>query len=313
MPKSPRPMDSPTAAPAIVVTGTLAYDTIHTPHGDARDVLGGSAVYFALGARLFARVGLIGVVGRDFRPSDRDLLGSLGIDLHGVTVEDGETFRWEGRYEHDLAEAHTLETRLNVLERFAPEVPERYHPADILFLANLAPDLQARVLAAFPRRPRIVAADTMNYWIEHARPELLDLLNHIDVLIINEGEAKLLAGEHHIIRAARAIRRQGNFDLVIKRGGYGALLFHGEDVFAIPSYPLEDVVDTTGAGDSFAGGFLGSLAVEPTRVRKAMVMGNLVASFTVESFSVQRLADLTQSQLFQRYLAFRDIVRLEDL
>lgn len=299
--------------PCIVVTGTVAYDTIHTPKGSAEGVLGGSATYFALAARLFERVGLIGVVGQDFRKKDLDILANQGIDLQGLNQVEGRTFRWEGRYTDDLSEASTLETQLNVLESFDPIVPSDYLSAPILFLANLSPELQLRVLDRFPRRPRIIAADTMNFWIEHAREPLLKLLNRVDLFIINEGEARLLSGEHHLVKAARSILSLGRFQLVIKRGGYGAVMFHEGSIFAIPSYPLEEVVDTTGAGDSFAGGFLGSLAIEPTRPRKAMIMGNLVASFTVESFSVEHLLDLTPKRLHERYLLFREIVRLDDL
>ncbi len=304
---------STSSGPDIVVTGTMAYDTIHTPTGSASEVLGGSATYFALAARLFNYVGIIAVVGNDFRSEDLDLLKSVGIDLTGVEQQAGPTFRWEGRYNNDLSEATTLETQLNVLASFQPAVPALYHHADILFLANLAPDIQLNVLNQYHRRPRMIAADTMNFWIENARPDLLTLLKQIDLFIINEGEARLLTGEHNVVKAARAIQALGSFDLVIKRGGYGAILFHNDEIFAIPSYPLEEVIDTTGAGDSFAGGFLGALSIEPTRIRKAMIMGNLVASFTVEAFSVKRLVELTWPVLKERYLAFREIVRLEDL
>ena len=301
------------SGPDIVVTGTMAYDTIHTPTGSAREVLGGSATYFALAARLFDRVGIIAVIGNDFRDNDLELLKSAGIDLTGVIRQDGPTFRWEGRYNNDLSEATTLDTRLNVLATFQPAVPPAYQQAGILFLANLAPDIQLKVLNQYRRRPRLIAADTMNFWIENARTDLLTLLKQIDLFIINEGEARLLTGEHNVVKAARAIQSLGPFDLVIKRGGYGAILFHNDEIFAIPSYPLEEVIDTTGAGDSFAGGFLGALSMEPTRLRKAMIMGNLVASFTVEAFSVKRLVELTWPMLKERYLAFREIVRLEDL
>lgn len=299
--------------PAIVVTGTMAYDTIHTPSGTASSVLGGSATYFALAARLFDHVGIVSVIGEDFLPEDKNRLIEAGIDLQGVRQVPGRTFRWEGRYTDDLAEAITIETQLNVLQSFSPSVPDPYKTCEILFLANLSPDIQLKVLEQFERRPRIVAADTMNYWIENTRRELMKVLSAVDLLIINEGEARLLSGEHNIIRAARAIQRLGSFDLVIKRGGYGAILFHNDEIFAIPSYPLEEVIDTTGAGDSFAGGVLGSLSIEPTRIRKALIMGNLVASFTVEAFSVERLVTLTWPMLKERYLAFREIVRLDDL
>ncbi len=297
----------------LVVVGTVAYDTIRTPRGEVREALGGSATYFALAAALFTRVGLVAAVGEDFRDGDRRTLADRGVDIAGLQTYPGESFRWVGEYPGDLAEARTLETRLNVLTQFDPVLPPAYRAPEVVFLAAIDPELQLRVLDRLERRPRLVACDTRDFWIEHTRPALLRVLARVDCVLINEGEARLLAGEHHVVKAARAIRRWGSFDLVVKRGGYGALLFRDDSVFAIPAYPLEDVVDTTGAGDSFAGGFLGALLREPTRVRKALVLGNVVASFTVEDFSVRRLAALTWPEVWRRYLEFRDIVRLEDL
>ncbi len=297
----------------VVVVGTVAYDTIRTPRGHAENVLGGSATYFALAARLFARVGLVAAVGEDFRPEDETMLRSHGVDLTGLHRYPGRCFRWVGEYHGTLDEARTIETQLNVLEQFRPELPESYRTPEILFLANLDPRLQRITLDQIRRRPKWITCDTMNYWIEHARSDLLKVFERVDLVLMNEGEAYLLAEDHNIVRAAQTIRRWGTFDLVIKRGGYGALLFRNEEVFAIPAYPLEDVVDTTGAGDSFAGGLLGSLVREPTRMRKALIMGNIVASFTVEDFSVRRLIRLSAEEVWKRYLTFRDIVRLEDL
>lgn len=297
----------------LVVVGTVAYDTIRTPMGEVREALGGSATYFSLAAALFTRVGLVAAVGEDFRDGDRQLLVERGVDVAGLQTYPGESFRWVGEYHGALDEAHTLETRLNVLTQFDPVLPPAYRAPEVLFLAAIDPELQLRVLDQLDRRPRLVACDTRDFWIEHTRPALLRVLERVDCVLINEGEARLLAGEHNVVKAAQVIRRWGSFDLIIKRGGYGALLFRDDSVFAIPAYPLEDVVDTTGAGDSFAGGFLGALLREPTRIRKALVLGNVVASFTVEDFSVRRLTALAWPEVWHRYLEFRDVVRLEDL
>ncbi len=296
----------------IVVAGTVAYDTIENLHGKREHVLGGSATYFAFASRLFASVGLIAVVGEDFSPEDETKLRNAGIDLSGLQKIPGKTFAWHGRYSDDLAEAYTIATHLNVLEKFEPQVPDTYQNAQILFLANLDPRHQLTVLESFHKRPRLVVADTMNFWIEHAPDDLKKVLQQIDILIINEGEARLLSGEHNIVRASRNIRKMGDFVLVIKRGGYGAILFRDDEIFALPSYPLEEVIDTTGAGDSFAGGMLGSLSYEPTRWRKALIMGNLVASFTVEEFSIEKLAAINYFNVIERYHVYRDIVRLDD-
>lgn len=296
---------------SLLVIGTLAYDTIETAHDRREGVLGGSATYCALAACPFAPPRLVGVVGRDFRPEDRRLLEEGGVDTRGLEVADGETFRWAGRYEPDWNTRTTLATHLNVLENFDPKVPEEFTDSRFVFLANASPLVQARGLDQV-ERPEFVLADTMNLWIETAREELLALLRRIDAIVLNDEEARMLTGESNLIRAAGAVLGLGPRYVVLKKGEHGAFVM-GDDVhFSLPAYPVRDVVDPTGAGDSFAGGFMGYLAevgsADPAHLRRAMLHGTVTASFCVESFSVDGLVARSRGDLDGRYDELLSIV-----
>ena len=292
---------------SILVVGSVAFDTIETPYGRAEEVLGGSAAYFAIAASYFARVKLVAVVGADFPAHERAFLASRDIDLEGLEVRKGRTFRWSGRYHEDMNVRDTLDLQLNVFSDFSPVLPARYRNAPFVFLANINPGLQGGVLDQLTQ-PRLIACDTISHWIEGARPELEALLKKVEVLIINDEEARLLSGEHNLVRAARKILALGPRTLLVKRGEYGVLLFSANSVFAVPAYPLEEVIDPTGAGDSFAGGFLGFLArsgdLSEANLRRAIVYGSVVASFVVEDFSLRRLHTLTRDDIDQRYRQF---------
>jgi len=292
---------------SILVVGSVAFDTIETPYGRAEEVLGGSAAYFAVAASYFARVKLVAVVGADFPAHERAFLASRDIDLEGLEVRKGRTFRWSGRYHEDMNVRDTLDLQLNVFSDFSPVLPARYRNAPFVFLANINPGLQGGVLDQLTQ-PRLIACDTISHWIEGARPELEALLKKVEVLIINDEEARLLSGEHNLVRAARKILALGPRTLLVKRGEYGVLLFSANSVFAVPAYPLEEVIDPTGAGDSFAGGFLGFLArsgdLSEANLRRAIVYGSVVASFVVEDFSLRRLHTLTRDDIDQRYRQF---------
>jgi len=285
----------------------VAFDTIETPYGRAEEVLGGSAAYFAVAASYFARVKLVAVVGADFPAHERAFLASRDIDLEGLEVRKGRTFRWSGRYHEDMNVRDTLDLQLNVFSDFSPVLPARYRNAPFVFLANINPGLQGGVLDQLTQ-PRLIACDTISHWIEGARPELEALLKKVEVLIINDEEARLLSGEHNLVRAARKILALGPRTLLVKRGEYGVLLFSANSVFAVPAYPLEEVIDPTGAGDSFAGGFLGFLArsgdLSEANLRRAIVYGSVVASFVVEDFSLRRLHTLTRDDIDRRYRQF---------
>jgi len=292
---------------SILVVGSVAFDTIETPYGRAEEVLGGSAAYFAVAASYFARVKLVAVVGADFPAHERAFLASRDIDLEGLEVRKGRTFRWSGRYHEDMNVRDTLDLQLNVFSDFSPVLPARYRNAPFVFLANINPGLQGGVLDQLTQ-PRLIACDTISHWIEGARPELEALLKKVEVLIINDEEARLLSGEHNLVRAARKILALGPRTLLVKRGEYGVLLFSANSVFAVPAYPLEEVIDPTGAGDSFAGGFLGFLArsgdLSEANLRRAIVYGSVVASFVVEDFSLRRLCTLTRDDIDRRYRQF---------
>jgi sugar/nucleoside kinase (ribokinase family) len=300
----------------ILVVGSVAFDTIETPFGRGDEVLGGSATYFSTAASYFTGVRLVAVVGEDFPAAHRDFLGSRNIDLDGLQVAPGATFRWKGRYGFDLNEAQTLDTRLNVFEGFRPQLPESFRDADVVFLANIDPELQLEVLRQV-RRPRIIACDTMNFWIAGKREALINTLRHVDILVINEGETRQLANEPNLVKAARAILALGPRTLVVKRGEYGVLVFGEHSIFSIPAYPLEEVFDPTGAGDTFAGGFLGYLAATGTfsdaAIRKAAVFGSVMASFTVEDFSLDRLRSVAWPDIEDRFRKFQALTSFEGL
>jgi sugar/nucleoside kinase (ribokinase family) len=301
---------------AILVVGSIAYDTVRTPFGEAQEVLGGSAAYFSVAASFFHPVRLVAAVGDDFRKEDEDLLRGRGIDVAGLSRESGKTFRWQGEYGYNLNEARTLATHLNVFERFKPRIPDAYRDSDIVFLANIDPDLQRDVLSQVSR-PSLVALDTMNYWIENKPEALRRALKGAHLVIINDGEVRQLTGEVNLVRAAGRLFEWGPSTLVVKRGEYGVLMFTRQSRFAAPAYPLEEVRDPTGAGDSFAGGFMGYLARSGERgeaaIRQAIVMGSVMASFNVEEFSLGRLRRLTAPEIEDRFRAFKALTHFEDL
>ena len=293
---------------SIVVVGSVGIDTIETPFGREEDVLGGSACYFSLAARNFTDVHMVSAVGDDFPAAYSKLLHSRGVDTEGIAVGDGETFRWEGRYAYDMKDPETVSVTLGVLGSFDPVVPEKSRDADYLFLANTDPEIQMKVLEQV-NSPRIVACDTMNFWIESKLEELKKLLDKVNILIINDSEARQLSEEPLILRAAKKIMDVGPEFLIVKRGEYGALLFSREDVFFAPSYMLEQVLDPTGAGDTFAGGFMGYVAsrdkdLDFAGFKKGVAYGSVLASFTVEDFSVRRLGALQKEEIEKRYEEF---------
>lgn len=296
----------------ILVVGSVGYDTITTPKGQREHILGGSANYFSLAASLYAPVRVVGVVGEDYRPEDKKRLEARRVDLQGLQQVAGKTFAWEGKYENDMNEAITLATHLNVFESFHPEIPKSYQDSQVVFLANIDPVLQLQVLEQV-KEPRLKAADTMNYWIHSKRPALLKVLERIDIALLNETELRELTGEWNTIRAARQILAMGPKAVIIKRGEYGFVMFCQEQFFILPAFPVEDVIDPTGAGDTFAGGFLGHLtqldrAWTREDLKEACVHGCLLASFTVQDFGVEGLARVGAADLQKRLKDYRAII-----
>ena len=301
---------------SILVVGSVAFDSVETPFGKAKDILGGSAVYFSIAASYFANVNLVAVVGSDFPQEHIDFLTKRHIDVKGLQRKEGKTFRWEGKYGFDLNEAHTLNTELNVFEGFNPIIPEEYKDADYVFLANIDPELQLDVLRQV-KNPKLVACDTMNFWIEQKHKEVQKTIENVDILIINEAEARQFACEPNLVKAARSILSKGPRTLVIKRGEYGALMFAGSSILSAPAYPLEDIFDPTGAGDSFAGGFMGYLAntqnLEDRGIRQAVIFGSVMASFNIEDFSLNRMKRLTYTDIEVRYKEFRKLAHFDGI
>ncbi len=303
----------------ILVVGSLALDSIQTPFGRTRDDLGGSAVYFSAAASLFDRVNLVGVVGSDFPQQHLDFLAARNIDMRGLQVAEGKTFRWSGRYDYDMNTAQTLDTQLNVFATFHPVLPEDYKDSEYVFLANIDPELQIEVLSQV-RKPKLVVLDTMNYWIDYKRDALTEAFRLADVIVINEAETRQFGKTFSLIRAARKILELGPKVLIIKRGEYGASMFAaGHDpissYFFVPAYPLEKYQDPTGAGDSFAGGFMGYLAkagpLSIGAMKRAVVHGSVVASYVVEDFSLNRLRTLTHAEIHERYEDFKHFSHFE--
>jgi len=301
---------------SILVVGSVAFDSVETPFGRVDNVLGGSATYFSTSASFFTDVNLVAVVGEDFPQEHVDFLQSRNIDLGGLVRSPGKTFHWKGRYGYDLNEAQTLETHLNVFETFKPRIPGQYADADYLFLANIDPVLQREVLDQV-RRPRIVACDTMNFWISSKPEELKRVIERVDIFIINEGEARQLSGESNLVKAASRLLDLGVKTLIVKRGEYGVLMFTRSSVFSAPAYPLEEVFDPTGAGDTFAGGFMGYLAntgdVSDDGIRQAIIFGSVMASFNVEDFSLNRLKKLDYREIEERYRGFKAMTHFQGL
>ena len=301
---------------SILVVGSVAFDTVQTPSGRAEEVLGGSASYFSVAASFFAPVHLVAVVGEDFAPDHSSIFRERGVDLSGLARVPGKTFRWSGVYGDDINQRTTLATELNVFQQFRPELPEWLRTIDFVFLANIDPELQRSVLRQM-KRPRLVACDTMNFWITGKREAVRQILREVDVLLINDEEAKQLAGEPNTVRAARKILEWGPSSLVVKRGEYGAALYGRHSHFAVPAYPLPDPVDPTGAGDSFAGGFVGHLArtgrIEEGTIRQALIAGSVMASFCVEDFSLRRFGSLRPEEIRMRQKEFSRMTAFEEL
>ncbi len=298
---------------SLVIVGSVAYDSVETQCGKRDNALGGSATFFSLAASHFLSPELVAVVGEDFAAEDRAILEHHGIGLDGLKVEAGETFRWGGKYHEDMIGRDTLFTALNVFEHFKPELSASQRETDFLFLGNIQPELQLSVLDQV-ERPKFVAADTMNLWLDIARPALEDVVSKVDGLFLNDEEARQLTGERSVVKAAAAIRARGPRMVVVKRGEHGALTFFDDDMFFTPAFPLEAVVDPTGAGDTFAGGFMGYLAVQPAidsdTVRRAAVVGSILASFCVEGFSVDHVASLERARIVSRYEEFKALTHV---
>jgi pfkB family carbohydrate kinase len=305
---------------AITVVGSVAFDTVETPAGRRERCLAGAATYFSLAASYFTQVRVIAVVGEDFGPKEEAVFKTRNIDIRGVERAAGKSFFWEGSYLENINEAKTHATELNVFAGFEPKIPEAYNDSEFLFLANIDPVLQRRVREAMPN-VRLVAGDTMNYWIKDHKPALLGMLKGLDILLINDTETRMLAGNPNLVLAARAVLELGPRMLVVKHGEYGATAFHravngiGTKPFRAPALPLEEVVDPTGAGDSFAGGFFGYLASQPEitagAFRRAMFYGGVMGSFTVERFGTERLQQLSRAEIDERFNLFRELTHLD--
>jgi sugar/nucleoside kinase (ribokinase family) len=301
---------------SILVVGSVAFDTVETPAGRADGVLGGSASYFSVAASFFAPVHLLAVVGEDFNAEHAEIFRERGVDTTALSHVAGKTFRWSGVYGEDLNQRTTLSTDLNVFEHFRPALPERLRKIEFLFLANIDPELQTSVLRQM-KRPRLVACDTMNFWISGKPRELREMLKEIDILLVNDEEARQIAGDPNIVRAARKILGMGPSSLIVKRGEYGAAMYGNHSHFAVPAYPLMDPVDPTGAGDSFAGGFVGHLArigtLNDSGIRQALIAGSVMASFCVEDFSLRRFRTLRPEEIRTRQKEFSRMTEFEEL
>jgi sugar/nucleoside kinase (ribokinase family) len=301
----------------LLVVGSIALDTIETPFGRADRVAGGSAVYISAAASYFtAPIRLVGVVGSDFPKSEIEFLESRGIELEGIqVVEGGKTFHWSGRYHYDLNERDTLETQLNVFESFNPVLPESYRKSRYVLLGNIDPILQRRVIESMERKPDLIICDTMNFWIQGKHADLLETLKKVDILIVNDSEARQLASEPNLVRAAKKIMRLGPRIVIIKKGEHGALLFTNGTVFSAPAFPLESIYDPTGAGDAFAGGFIGHLArtedFSDDNLKRAVIYGSVLASFCVGKFGIEGLKDLSEIEILGRYRDFIELSRFE--
>lgn len=311
------PLAGASIAPSsLLIVGSVGLDTVETSGGKHHDILGGAASYSAVAASFLAPPRMVGVVGSDFPDQHVAFMKSRHVDLAGLEVAQGKTFRWSGKYSDDFASRTTLDTQLNVFSTFKPKLPTAWKDSEFVFLANIDPELQIDVLSQVAR-PRFVACDTMNFWIEGKREALGRLLQKVDMLLLNDEEARQLSGLSNLPAAARAIRKMGPGAVVVKRGDAGALLFHEGGVFAAPAFPIETVVDPTGAGDAFAGGFMGWLArmggTSPADIRTALILGSVLASYCVEDFSLSRFQTLDLQAIRQRFEAFADLVHFEKI
>ena len=296
---------------SLLVVGSVAFDAIETPFGRVERTVGGAATYFSLAASFFTRVNLVGVVGEDFTPKHEEVFRGRNVDLAGLERAAGKTFFWSGKYHDNLNDRTTLATDLNVFAEFRPKLPESFRKSQYIFLANIDPTLQRSVLDQVTSKPKLVALDTMNYWIEGTPDELKKTLKQTQVLMINDSETRQLSDEHNLLRAAKAIFKMGPRTLVIKRGEHGAMMVHGDSVFCVPAYPLDEIHDPTGAGDSFAGGFMGYLAsagkINANSLRLAMVYGSVLGSFAVEKFGLDRLLKLKRREITDRVRHFHKL------
>ena len=300
---------------SLLVVGSVAFDALESPYGKVERTVGGAATYFAVAASFFAPVSLVGIVGDDFTQEDEKIFHGRHIDTDGLERATGKTFFWAGRYSQNLNERVTLGTELNVFAEFKPRLPEKYRASKYVFLANIAPALQRDVLQQVKKRPKLAALDTMNYWIERSNAELRETLKHVDILMINDSETRELSNEHNLLRAAKHIFKMGPSTLVVKRGEHGAMMVDKRGVFCVPAFPLEEPHDPTGAGDSFAGGFMGYLAgcgnKSDAALRRAMIYGSVLGSFTVEKFGLDRLRHLKRSEIHARARHFTKLTQFK--
>ena len=300
---------------SLLVVGSVAFDGLESPYGKVERTLGGAATYFSVAASFFTPVHLVAIVGDDFTDLDAKIFRERKIDCEGLERAAGKSFFWAGKYSENLNERVTLTTELNVFADFKPKLPERYRASKYVFLANIAPDLQRDVLQQVTKRPKIAALDTMNYWIERTNADLIETLRHVDILMINDSETRQLSSEHNLLRAAKRIFKMGPSTLVVKRGEYGAMMVDKRGVFCVPAFPLEEPHDPTGAGDSFAGGFMGYLAgagdKSDASLRRAMVFGSVMGSFTVEKFGLDRLKTLKRSEIHARARHFAKLTQFK--
>lgn len=301
----------------LLVVGTVAFDAIETPFGKTDKILGGAGTYISLSASNFdVKIGLVSVVGGDFPQEYLDLLSDRDIDISGIEIiKEGKTFFWSGRYHNDLNSRDTLETQVNTLADFQPKVPENFKDADIVMLGNLHPNIQSQVLDQMIKQPKLIVLDTMNFWMDCALPELMEVLKRVDVITINDEEARQLSGEYSLVKAAAKIQKMGPRYVVIKKGEHGALLFNESEVFFAPALPLEEVFDPTGAGDTFAGGFCGYITqsenVSFENLKNAIIFGSNLASFCVEKFGTERMLELTQREFLNRLHQFRALTQFD--
>jgi sugar/nucleoside kinase (ribokinase family) len=300
---------------SVLVVGSVALDSVETPFGKADDVLGGSAIFFSASASHLTKVSVVGVIGSDYPIDKLEPLKKRGVDFSGLEKAHGSSFRWRGRYRHDLNSAETLETHLGVFSHFSPKIPEKLRSSPYLFLGNIDPRLQLDVLNQVAK-PKLIACDTMNFWIQSRRLELLELLGHVDIVTLNDSEARQLTERANLVQAAQWIMARGPRHVIIKKGEHGAFMFTEKSIFFAPAFPLENVFDPTGAGDAFAGGFIGYLAktgdLSDANMRRAVIYGSVMGSFAVEKFSIERLMTVSQAEIDQRMREMRRLVAFEE-
>ncbi len=302
---------------SILVVGSVAFDSIKTPFGQVEKILGGSAVHFSMAASIMSKVNIIGVVGNDFTDTHIEYIKKRGINVDGITrLKEGKTFFWEGYYEYDMNQAHTVKTELNVFQNFNPIIPDELKNTEYVFLANIDPDIQLKLIEQV-NVPKLIVCDTMNYWIEHKKEQLIQIMKKVDVMLLNDGEARQLCNTTNLMKAAKKVMNYGVKIVIIKKGEHGAIMFSQDSVFTAPAFPLEDIIDPTGAGDSFAGGFLSFLEqnkkINDENLRKALVYATIIASFNVEDFGTKGTEKINFSDIRQRYLTLQKITQFKNL